>query len=149
MARPLHRGHSAGVTSRLCAKSKNSRRVNKRSQILPWDITISDCIVHERIGSSENGRPTPPASSWSVTATTGRNTPTRLQRIEDPGNWELTLPAKALKHGQLYKLHVYWEGGFGERIPSYANRVVQDEATRYFRLKFGPLPNLSLQERKL
>ena len=43
-----------------------------------------------------------------------------LQRIEDSGNWELNLPAKALKHGQLYKLHVYWDGGFGERIPSYA-----------------------------
>ena len=55
-----------------------------------------------------------------------------LQRIEDSGNWELTLPAKGLKHGQLYKLHVYWDGGFGERIPSYANRVVQDEATKIF-----------------
>ena len=54
------------------------------------------------------------------------------QRIEDSGNWELTLPAKGLKHGQLYKLHVYWDGGFGERIPSYANRVVQDEATKIF-----------------
>ena len=55
-----------------------------------------------------------------------------LQRIEDSGNWELTLPAKGLKHGQLYKLHVYWDGGFGERIPSYANRVVQDEVTKIF-----------------
>lgn len=55
-----------------------------------------------------------------------------LQRCSDSGNWEITLPIKALKHGDLYKLHVYWEGGHGERIPSYARRVVQDEQTKIF-----------------
>ncbi|MBQ8674574.1 MAG: alpha amylase C-terminal domain-containing protein [Bacteroides sp.] len=48
------------------------------------------------------------------------------------GNWELKLPANAMKHGDLYKLKVYWEGGEGERIPAWATRVVQDEATKIF-----------------
>lgn len=55
-----------------------------------------------------------------------------LKPVGDAGNWEISLPAKALKHGQLYKLRVYWKGGNGERIPSYATRVVQDEVTKIF-----------------
>ena len=55
----------------------------------------------------------------------------RLQPIGN-GVWEATLPTKALKHGQLYKLLVEWQGGYGERIPSYATRVVQDEETKIF-----------------
>ena len=37
-----------------------------------------------------------------------------------------------LHHGDLYKMIVYWEGGMGERIPAYANRVVQDEVSHIF-----------------
>ena len=48
------------------------------------------------------------------------------------GVWELDLPAHAMKHGDLFKLHVYWDGGEGERIPAWANRVVQDENTKIF-----------------
>ena len=48
------------------------------------------------------------------------------------GNWEIKLPASALKHGQRYKLHIYWPSGHGYRIPAYANRVVQDETTHGF-----------------
>ena len=48
------------------------------------------------------------------------------------GNWELTLPESALKHGQHYKVLVSWNGGQGERIPAYARRVVQDETTKIF-----------------
>lgn len=40
------------------------------------------------------------------------------------GNWEVKLPADALHHGDLYKLHMYWNGGEGERLPAYARRVV-------------------------
>ncbi|MFA6719609.1 MAG: 1,4-alpha-glucan-branching enzyme, partial [Prevotella sp.] len=50
----------------------------------------------------------------------------------DLGTWELKLPAKAMKHGDLYKLHIKWNGGEGERIPAWAQRVVQDEATKIF-----------------
>jgi hypothetical protein BACCOPRO_02580 len=55
-----------------------------------------------------------------------------LSRVGFNGNWEVKLPEKAMHHGDLYKLHVYWEGGQGERIPSYATRVVQDEQTKIF-----------------
>ncbi len=48
------------------------------------------------------------------------------------GNWEINLPESAMKHGDLYKLHVYWDGGEGERIPAWVNRVVQDEKTKIF-----------------
>ena len=48
------------------------------------------------------------------------------------GVWELTLPECAVRHGDHYKLHVRWNGGEGERIPSWATRVVQDENTNIF-----------------
>lgn len=55
-----------------------------------------------------------------------------LKRISDSGNWELKLPSKALHHGDLYKMKVYWNGGCGERIPAWCQRVVQDDATKIF-----------------
>ncbi len=56
-----------------------------------------------------------------------------MKRVKNSdGNWEAKLPLKAMQHGQLYKLSVHWDGGQGERIPSYANRVVQDEQTKIF-----------------
>ena len=48
------------------------------------------------------------------------------------GVWERRLPKKALAHGQHYKMKVYWKGGYGERIPAWVRRVVQDEATKIF-----------------
>ena len=55
-----------------------------------------------------------------------------MKRIKKTGNWEIVLPAEALAHGQLYKMSVHWEGGQGERVPVWANRVVQDEQTKIF-----------------
>ena len=54
------------------------------------------------------------------------------KRIDEAGNWELKLSEKAVKHGDLFKMHVYWDGGMGERIPAWATRVVQDEETKIF-----------------
>ncbi len=51
---------------------------------------------------------------------------------KDNGVWEINLPKTALKHGDLYKLIVEWNGGRGERIPAYATRTVQDEKTYIF-----------------
>ena len=51
---------------------------------------------------------------------------------KDFGNWEINLKAKQMKHGDLYKLKIKWNGGEGERIPSYARRVVQDDNTKIF-----------------
>lgn len=56
----------------------------------------------------------------------------RASRIDGTGNWELRLPNDAIKHGELYKMLVKWDGGQGERIPAWAVRVVQDEDTKIF-----------------
>ena len=56
----------------------------------------------------------------------------RCKRIEGTGNWELKLKEKDLKHGQLYKMKVHWNGGEGERIPAWCRRVVQDDQTKIF-----------------
>lgn len=55
----------------------------------------------------------------------------KLKRLKT-GSWEINLAPDALKHGDLYKMKVYWEGGCGERIPAWARRVVQDETTKIF-----------------
>ena len=56
----------------------------------------------------------------------------RCKKVEGTGNWELKLPTKAMRHGDLFKIHVKWNGGEGERIPAWATRVVQDERTKIF-----------------
>jgi len=50
----------------------------------------------------------------------------------DNGIWEGTFDCDAFKHGQNYKMLVEWNGGKGERIPAYADRVVQDPDTGLF-----------------
>ena len=56
----------------------------------------------------------------------------RMKRLKNSGNWEIKLPARAMKHGDLFKLKVHWQGGEGERIPAWAQRVVQDDRTKIF-----------------
>ncbi|MCF0192767.1 MAG: alpha amylase C-terminal domain-containing protein [Prevotella sp.] len=56
----------------------------------------------------------------------------KAKRVQGTGNWELKLGARAIKHGQLYKMLVRWEGGEGERVPAWCRRVVQDEQTKIF-----------------
>ena len=57
----------------------------------------------------------------------------RMYRVKNsPGVWEVELNPNAVKHGDLYKLKVRWNGGEGERIPAWATRVVQDEQTKIF-----------------
>jgi 1,4-alpha-glucan branching enzyme len=65
-----------------------------------------------------------------------------MKKIDSLGNWEIIIPSDILKHGDLYKLSVYWNGGKGERIPSYAKRVVQDESTKIFSAQIwdNPVP---------
>ena len=57
----------------------------------------------------------------------------RMYHVKNsPGVWEVELQSGAIKHGDLYKLKVRWNGGEGERIPAWANRVVQDDQTKIF-----------------
>lgn len=55
----------------------------------------------------------------------------KLYRIEN-GQWEIKLPLKAMKHGDLFKLYIHWNGGESERIPAWITRVVQDDNTKIF-----------------
>ena len=52
-------------------------------------------------------------------------------RVET-GDWELRLPDKMMKHGDLFAFSVHWNGGQGKRIPAWINRVVQDDRTKIF-----------------
>lgn len=52
-------------------------------------------------------------------------------RVET-GDWELRLPDKMMKHGDLFAFSVHWNGGQGKRIPAWINRVVQDDHTKIF-----------------
>lgn len=70
-----------------------------------------------------------------------------LRRITESGNWELRLPAARLEHGQLYKLSVHWPGGYGERIPVYTRRAVQDPHTKLFAAQVWS-PRVAYQWRK-
>ncbi|MGV8827316.1 MAG: alpha-amylase family glycosyl hydrolase [Breznakibacter sp.] len=51
---------------------------------------------------------------------------------KDHGHWEIFIDANVLHQGDLYQLSMHWHGGNGIRIPSYANRVVQDPDTLIF-----------------
>lgn len=55
----------------------------------------------------------------------------RLKRMGN-GVWEVKIPSGRIHHEDLYKLHVSWEGGSGERIPAWSRRVVQDHQTLIF-----------------
>ena len=70
----------------------------------------------------------------------------RLQPVGN-GVWEAVLPENAMAHGQMYKLLVEWNGGYGERIPSYVRRVVQDEQTKIFSAQVWDEPEYQWKHR--
>ncbi len=72
-------------------------------------------------------------NGWTV------NEQYRCKRVEGTDNWELELSEQKMKHGDLYKMRVFWNGGEGERIPAWAQRVVQDENTKIFPRRSGIL----------
>ncbi len=55
----------------------------------------------------------------------------RLKRL-DGGVWEVELSLEQIWHGMNYKLWIEWQGGNGERLPAYANRVIQDDVSKHF-----------------
>ena len=48
------------------------------------------------------------------------------------GVWEIRLPIEKLRHKDLYRLSIHWEGGQGDRIPAWATRILQDESSKMF-----------------
>ncbi len=55
-----------------------------------------------------------------------------LKRIDANGTWELWLQPERLQHHDLYRLHLQWPEGAGDRIPAWARRVVQDPQSLIF-----------------
>ena len=55
-----------------------------------------------------------------------------LTPLPDSEHWEISLPETAMPHGTLFRFRIHWKGGSGDRIPSHANRVVQDPHTLIF-----------------
>ncbi len=53
-------------------------------------------------------------------------------RPQKNGVWEVELSREQLRHGDLFKLLMEWDGGAGERIPAWIRRVVQDDQTKIF-----------------
>ncbi len=68
-----------------------------------------------------------------------QRTQLRLDKGEN-GVWSIFLPeamyGHLLQHGSLYKLHIHGKNGWHDRIPAYAKRVVQDEATKNYTAQF-------------
>ena len=55
-----------------------------------------------------------------------------LEKNHQTGVWEGCFPASTFNHEGLFRLRIHWPGGQGDRIPSYARRVVQDPVTLIF-----------------
>jgi len=51
---------------------------------------------------------------------------------EEFGSFSLKISDDILSHKDIYKLHVVWNEGSGDRLPAYAKRVVQDNDTKIF-----------------
>ncbi len=88
---------------------------------------------------------------WAPNATTvflvgdfsgwGETSEFELRRISSEGVWEIELPDKVLKHADLYRLRIHWEGGEGDRIPVYVRRVHQDGETHIFNAQVWDPPD--------
>jgi 1,4-alpha-glucan branching enzyme len=118
------------------------RKCISKEKELTGDISLSDFACgHHYYGLHKTGSEwifrewAPNATGIFITGTfTGwkETDKFKLKKISQKGDWEIILPRNVLKHGDLYKLSVHWENGRGERIPSYANRVIQDDNTKIF-----------------
>ena len=66
---------------------------------------------------------------------------TQLRLSKDiHGVWSIFLPDAMyecrLTHGSLYKLHIHGDNGWHDRIPAYATRLVQDDASKNYSAQF-------------
>ena len=72
-----------------------------------------------------------------------QRTEIRMQK-DASGVWSAFFPAAMyrdrLTHGSLYKIHVHGDNGWHDRIPAYARRVVQDDATKNYTAQFWAPP---------
>ncbi|MBF0204312.1 MAG: alpha amylase C-terminal domain-containing protein [Desulfamplus sp.] len=57
---------------------------------------------------------------------------TDTNKYTDAGIWERVFHQDTFRHGDIYRLKIFWNGGEGDRIPTCATRVVQDPETLIF-----------------
>ena len=130
---PLMRRYARDVDLRL------SNYKNKRAELLQGKRKLSNFANgHHYFGMHLDGkdvvfREWAPAASQVLLAGDfngwdGSKAP--LTRL-DNGIWEIRFTGEDRpRDGQKYKLHITYNGEFLERIPTYANYVVQDPGTR-------------------
>ena len=97
-----------------------------------WDDTLDGWWLREWLPQAYDVYVFGDFNNW-------QRTEIRMQR-DAAGVWSAFFPAAMfrdrLTHGSLYKLHVHGENGWLDRIPAYATRVVQDEATKNYTAQF-------------
>ena len=97
-----------------------------------WDATLDGWWLREWLPGAQDVYVFGDFNNW-------QRTEIRLRR-DAAGVWSAFFPAAMyrdrLTHGSLYKLHVHGENGWHDRIPAYATRVVQDEATKNYTAQF-------------
>ena len=97
-----------------------------------WDDTLQGWWFREWLPEAEDVFIFGDFNSW-------QRTQLRLDRGQG-GVWQIFLPeamyGHLLTHGSLYKLHVHGRNGWHDRIPAYATRVVQDEASKNYTAQF-------------
>ena len=130
---PLMRRYQSDVELRL------SNYQNKRAELLQGKRKLSNFANgHHYFGMHLEGgkvvfREWAPAASRVLVAGDFNGwdgSKAECTRLEN-GVWEVCFPEEYRpKDGQKYKLHITHDGEFLERIPTYANRVVQDPGTR-------------------
>ncbi len=97
-----------------------------------WDDTLDGWWLREWLPGAHDVYVFGDFNNW-------QRTEIRMHR-DAAGVWSAFFPAAMyrdrLTHGSLYKLHVHGNNGWMDRIPAYARRVVQDDATKNYTAQF-------------
>ena len=97
-----------------------------------WDDTLDGWWLREWLPGAHDVYVFGDFNNW-------QRTEIRMHK-DAAGVWSAFFPAAMyrdrLTHGSLYKLHVHGDNGWLDRIPAYAARVVQDDATKNFTAQF-------------
>lgn len=122
-------------------KMRHERFLQKENEFTGGNGKLCDvCNNHLYFGLHKNGNGWI-LREWAPDATAiyiigefsnWKKYPAFAMERKDGGIWEISIPEGNLRHGDLYRLAVEWNGGCGERIPSHATRTVQNEYTKEF-----------------
>ena len=97
-----------------------------------WDETLDGWWLREWLPGAEDVYVFGDFNNW-------QRTEIRMHK-DAAGVWSAFFPAAMyrdrLTHGSLYKIHVHGQNGWLDRIPAYARRVVQDDATKNYTAQF-------------